>query len=222
MSKNRRQSMLKRQTGSAKIFDACYATDEATYYTTTPIPLVSNVSQQSLSSHSSSNEDEELSLSSSEATSSPDVTGKQVPDVIYSPNTPILPQRELNHSPELEKINRLSQKQEEKSENESAVAPETIRNIATLQNNRVSNLRASRSFSNLQKPIIPKTFRHIQVGNCENTRSYGDLASIVSNHTTERDKLFLDIKREEFKRKSSAGFINGKSFEKILKILLLI
>ena len=88
MSKNRRQSMLKRQTGSAKIFDACYATDEATYYTTTPIPLISNVSQQSLSSHSSSNEDEDISLSSSEATSSPDVTGKQVPDVIFSPNTP--------------------------------------------------------------------------------------------------------------------------------------
>ena len=87
MSKNRRQSMLKRQTGSAKIFDACYATDEATYYTTTPIPLVSNVSQQSLSSHSSSNEDEDASLSSNEATSSPDVT-KAVPDVIFTPNTP--------------------------------------------------------------------------------------------------------------------------------------
>ena len=88
MNKIRQQSMLKRQTGSAKIFDACYATDEATYYTTTPIPLISNVSQQSLSSHSSSNEDEDISLSSSEATSSPDVTGKQVPDVIFSPNTP--------------------------------------------------------------------------------------------------------------------------------------
>ena len=116
-------------------------------------------------------------------------------------------QRELNYSTESEKIKALSLKQ---NESESAAKTVTIRNVVTLQNNRVSNLRASRSFSNLQKPIIPKTFRHIQVGGCENTRSYGDLASIVSNHSTEKDKIFLDIKREEFKRKSSAGLVNGK------------
>ena len=39
--------------------------------------------------------------------------------------------------------------------------------------------------------------------------------SFDSVHTDEyqKNKLFLDIKREEFKRKSSAGFINGKVFE---------
>ena len=85
----------------------------------------------------------------------------------------------------------------------------------------MTNLRASKSFSNLQKPIIPKTFRHIQVGGCENTRSYGDLASIVSNHSTEKDKLFLDIKREEFKRKATAGVINGKKlYQNYLSVTL--
>ena len=122
-------------------------------------------------------------------------------------------QRELNYSPECEKINGLSLKQNEQSKSESAAPSESIRSVVTLQNNRVTNLRASKSFSNLQKPIIPKTFRHIQVGGCENTRSYGDLASIVSNHSTEKDKLFLDIKREEFKRKASAGVINGKKLQ---------
>ena len=130
-------------------------------------------------------------------------------------------QRELSYSPECEKINSLSLKQNEQSESDSAAPSESIRSVVTLQNSRVTNLRASKSFSNLQKPIIPKTFRHIQVGGCENTRSYGDLASIVSNHSTEKDKLFLDIKREEFKRKATAGVINGKKlYQNYLSVTL--
>ena len=128
----------------------------------------------------------------------------------------VLQQQELSNSPESnEKINCLSLNAKERQhDSESAVINKdivTIRNVVKIQNenNRVSNLRASRSFSNLQRPIIPKTFRHIAVGNCENTRSFGDLASIVSNHSTEKDKLFLNVKREEFKRKSSAGVVNG-------------
>ena len=134
----------------------------------------------------------------------------------------ILQQRELSNSPESEKISCLSLNSKEQHESESAENKTvTIRNVFKNQNNRVSNLRASRSFSNLQRPIIPKTFRHIAVGNCENTRSYGDLASIVSNHSTEKDKLFLDIKREEFKRKASAGVINGKKlYQNYLSVTL--
>ena len=67
----------------------------------------------------------------------------------------------------------------------------------------------SKSFSGVQRPIIPKTFRHINVGGCENSRSYGDLASVVSNHSTERDVEFLNVKRLEFQRKGSVGVING-------------
>ena len=89
MNKNRRQSLLTRQTGTAKIFDACYATDEATYYTKTGGNFANNTSQQSLSSHVSSNE--EVSISSDEDTS-PDVTNA-VPNVIFTPNTPNLHQK---------------------------------------------------------------------------------------------------------------------------------
>ena len=83
-----------------------------------------------------------------------------------------------------------------------------------LQDRRLTLLRPkSKSFSNIQKPIIPKRFLHIGLGVDENTRSYNDLASIVSNHTTEKDIEWENRKREEFKRKGSSGIINGKYFE---------
>ena len=75
-----------------------------------------------------------------------------------------------------------------------------------LENKRVTRLRLSKSFSSIQKPIIPKTFGYIGVG-----ESYGDLASIVNNHSTERDIQFLHNKKEEFKRRSSIGIISGNS-----------
>ena len=84
MNENR---LLKRQTGTAKIFDVCYATDDPTYFPTNNASLATNISQQSLSSQSSSNE-EEVSQSSEEDTS-PDVTNA-VPNVIFTPNTPNL------------------------------------------------------------------------------------------------------------------------------------
>ena len=77
--------------------------------------------------------------------------------------------------------------------------------IGKLQNKRVTHLRLSKSFSSIQKPIIPKTFGYIGVG-----ESFGDLASIVSNHSTERDVQFLHTKTEEFRRRKSIGVINGK------------
>ena len=82
MNRNRRQSLLKRQQGTVKIFDACYATDEPTYFTGTS--LSNNISQQSLSSQSSSNE-EEASLS--DVDTSPDVSNGVVPNVIFTPNS---------------------------------------------------------------------------------------------------------------------------------------
>ena len=82
MNRNRRQSLLKRQQGTVKIFDACYATDEPTYFTGTS--LSNNISQQSLSSQSSSNE-EEVSLS--DVDTSPDVSNGVVPNVIFTPNS---------------------------------------------------------------------------------------------------------------------------------------
>ena len=86
MDKNRRQSIMKRQQGSSKIFDACYATDEPTYFTNGGMNAVTNISQQSLSSKSSSND--EASLSSDEDTS-PDVTNT-IPNVVFTPTTPQL------------------------------------------------------------------------------------------------------------------------------------
>ena len=84
-------------------------------------------------------------------------------------------------------------------------------NDAKIQNKRVTHLRLSKSFSGAkQKPIIPKTFRHINVGHCENSRSYGDLASIISNHSTKKDIDFVDSKLKELKQNRSAGVINGK------------
>ena len=84
-------------------------------------------------------------------------------------------------------------------------------NDATIQNKRVTHLRLSKSFSGAkQKPIIPKTFRHINVGRCENSRSYSDLASIISNHSTKKDIDFVDSKLKELKQNRSAGVINGK------------
>ena len=84
-------------------------------------------------------------------------------------------------------------------------------NDATIQNKRVTHLRLSKSFSGAkQKPIIPKNFRHINVGRCENSRSYSDLASIISNHSTKKDIDFVDSKLKELKQNRSAGVINGK------------
>ena len=85
------------------------------------------------------------------------------------------------------------------------------RNDAKIQNKRVTHLRLSKSFSGAkQKPIIPKTFRQINVGHCENSRSYSDLASIISNHSTKKDIDFVDSKLKELKQNRSAGVINGK------------
>ena len=84
-------------------------------------------------------------------------------------------------------------------------------NDATIQNKRVTHLRLSKSFSGAkQKPIIPKNFRHINVGQCENTRSYSDLASTISNHSTKKDIDFVDTKLKELKQNRSVGVINCK------------
>lgn len=78
-----------------------------------------------------------------------------------------------------------------------------------VENKRVTHVRLSKSFSGRRKqPIIPKTFRHIAVGGNDATRSYGDLASIVSNHSTEIDEDFITEHHKEYQRKWSAA-VNG-------------
>ena len=91
---NQRSLKFRRQEGKVKIVDASYATDDPTYGSTIGVPQTSttrinfnnNISQQSLSSQSSSNGGDEVEASLTDEDTSPDVSNN-VPNVVYTPKT---------------------------------------------------------------------------------------------------------------------------------------